>query len=134
MEQIFNVPRFIHAIDNKGNDFSLDIEKEQGQFVDRWTRGKGDLYIGECLVIEVEVDESFSDFTIEWFSFNGDRGNGKVAIIAIEPKHVGIQMDVRFELRSKETWHRLHGGIDDMLDIRYRVFPPTQAINDAKPR
>lgn len=125
MEREFNVPTFIRALDNKGNEFHFSLKMDgQGQFVDVREKGRGDLYVGDELIIEVEVDPSFSGYTIDWTTFNGDLGNGKECRITINTRHVGLQMDVRFLVRSALTWHRLPGGIDDMLDLRYRVFPP----------
>ncbi|GAB9089227.1 Swt1 family HEPN domain-containing protein [Bradyrhizobium diazoefficiens] len=125
MEREFNVPTFIRATDNKGNEFHFTPKSDgQGQFVDVRQTGKGDLYVGDELQVEVEVDPSFSGYSINWMTFNNDRGSGNVSRITIEPRHVGIQMDVRFQVRSKEDWHRLFGGVDDFLDLRYQVLPP----------
>jgi hypothetical protein len=50
------------------------------------SQGKGDLYPGEELVIE--VDESFAGYTVNWMTFNGDSGKGPVAHLPIEQKHI----------------------------------------------
>jgi hypothetical protein len=125
MERIFNVPTFTRAVDNRGNDFHLSPKGEdQAQFIDVRTQGNGDLYPGETLVIEVEVDESFSDYSIRWSVFNGGQGFGPILQLRIEPKHVAAFTDIRFEVVSAQQWHRLPGGCDDRLDLRYRVLPP----------
>jgi hypothetical protein len=56
-------------------------------------------------------------------TFNGDQGEGPIARFVIEPRHVGINMDIRFEVVSSEPWHKMY-GCDDRLDLRYRVLPP----------
>jgi hypothetical protein len=125
MERTFNVPTFTHITDNKGNKFDLKPKPDdQIQFVDVRATCNGDLYAGDELVVEVEVDESFSGYSIRWLTFNGDRGEGAIARLLIEPRHVGVQMDIRFEVVSGEQWHKLHGGCDDRVDLRYRVLPP----------
>jgi hypothetical protein len=126
MARTFNVPTFTRVVDNRGNEFHLSPTPDgQGQFIDVRARGKGELYPGDELVIEAEVDQSFSGYTVQWMTFNGDRGTGPIARLTIEPKHVGVQMDVRFEVVSAEQWHKLL-GCDDRLDLRYRVLPPVR--------
>jgi hypothetical protein len=125
MARTFNVPTFTRVLDNKGNNFHLTPRPDdQAQFIDVRSRGKGDLYPGEELVVEVEVDESFSGWTVRWLTFNGDHGFGTIVRLPIEDKHVGVQMDIRFEVVSSESWHKLMGGCDDRLDLRYRALPP----------
>jgi hypothetical protein len=63
VERTFHVPTFVRIVDNKGNEFHLNAQPDgQGQFIDVRSQGKGDLYPGEELVIEVEVDESFAGY------------------------------------------------------------------------
>jgi hypothetical protein len=124
MDRTFNVPTFVRVVDNRGNEFHLN-PSDQTKFVDVRATGKGDLYPGDELVIEVEVDQSFSGYTVWWVVTNGDRSEGSIARLTIEPKHVGVQVDVRFEVVSSEQWHKLL-GCDDRLDLRYRVLPPVK--------
>ncbi len=57
VERTFHVSNFVRIVDNKGNEFHLIAQPDgQGQFIDVRSQGKGDLYPGEELVIE--VDES----------------------------------------------------------------------------
>lgn len=124
MTQQFNVPRFQRVVDNRGNDFHLTPgPNASGQFINVIERGNGELQVGDTLEIEAEVDPSFEEFTVRWMTFNGDKGNFPLRLF-ITPKHVGLTMDVRLEVISREPWHRLHNGIDDMVDLRYRVLPP----------
>jgi hypothetical protein len=125
MARTFNVPTFTRVFDNKGNNFHLNPRPEdQHQLIDIRTRGNGDLYPGDELVIEVEVDESFSGWSVRWLTFNNETGFGTIVHLPIKNKHVGAQMDIRLELVSAESWHKLSGGCDDRLDLRYRVLPP----------
>ena len=123
MEREFNVPTFIRVFDNRGNDFHLS-PKPHFQFVDVCTAGKGDLYVGETLSIEAEVDPTFKDFTTSWMTFSGDNDQPMPCTIRLAAKHVGLQFDVRLTVRSSLDWHRLDGGVDDFVDLRYRVLPP----------
>jgi hypothetical protein len=89
VERTFHVSNFVRIVDNKGNEFHLIAQPDgQGQFIDVRSQGKGDLYPGEELVIEVEVDESFARYTVNWMTFNGDSGKGPVAHLSIEQKHI----------------------------------------------
>lgn len=126
MERQFNVPTFIRVVDNRGNDFHLTSgPNDHMHFIDVRQRGNGDLYVGEELVLEAEVDPNFSGYTLDWMTFSGDAGQGSPMRLQIAVKHVGLELIVRFNVRSSEQWHRLHGGIDDIVELRYRVLPPT---------
>jgi hypothetical protein len=125
MERQFNVPTFIRVVDNRGNDFHLTHgPNQQMHFIDVRQRGNGDLYVDDEYVLEAEVDPNFTGYTLDWMTFNGDSGQGSPMRLRIGLKHVGLQLIVRFNVRSPEQWHRLHGGIDDMVELHYRVLPP----------
>jgi len=127
MAREFNVPTFTRVVDSNGNDFRLSLpDDSQGNFLDFRNTDKGVLYPGDVICLEVEVDESFdpSEYSVKWLTFNGDSGQGQHIEFVVEPRHVGEQMDVRFEVISNKDWHRLLGGCDDRLDLRYRVNPP----------
>jgi hypothetical protein len=92
MARTFNVPTFVRAVDNRGNEFHLSPNADdQGQFIDVRIKGTGDLHPGDELVIEAEVDQSFSGYTdpppLKWsdlryvFDIKEDC-NGKEAIQA----------------------------------------------------
>jgi hypothetical protein len=123
MDREFNVPTFIRVFDNLGNNFHLS-PKPHFQFVDVRATGKGDLYVGETLSIEVEVDPTFKDFTTSWMTFSGDNDQPMPCAIKLAAKHVGVHFDIRLTVRSSLDWHRFSGGVDDMVDLRYRVLPP----------
>jgi hypothetical protein len=57
-------------------------------------------------------------------TFNGEIGDGSTVRLEIGTKHVGTMMLVRIQVKSAEQWHRLHGGFDDYIDLKYRVLPP----------
>ncbi|MET4147770.1 MULTISPECIES: hypothetical protein [unclassified Bradyrhizobium] len=126
MERQFNVPTFTRVVDNRGNDFHLTHgPNQQMHFVDVRQQGNGDLYVGDELVVEAEVDPNFSVYNVDWMTFNGDIGQDSPMRLKIDMKHVGLELIVRFNVRSSEPWHRLFNGIDDMVELRYRVLPPT---------
>ena len=128
MDRVFNVPTFSRVVDNRGNEKQLSptAPNREMQAFDFRGGEKADLYPGDMLEVEVEVDESFSGYTVQWMTFSSDRGDGPIMQVLIEPKHVGLYLVVRFEVTSGESWHRLHGGVDDRLELRYRVLPPVQ--------
>ncbi|QOZ69204.1 hypothetical protein [Bradyrhizobium arachidis] len=126
MERQFNVPTFTRVVDNRGNDFHLAHGPGQNMhFVDVRQQGNGDLYVGDELIVEAEVDPNFSGYSVDWMTFNGDVGQNSPVRLSINMKHVGLELIVRLNVRSSEPWHRLHGGIDDMVELRYRVLPPS---------
>lgn len=125
MERQFNVPTFVKVVDNRGNDVHLTHNpSHQMHFIDLRQTEKGDLHVGDELVLEAEVDPNFTGYTLDWMSFNGDSGHGSPMRLMIGMKHVGLELILRFNVRSSEPWHRLHGGIDDIVELRYRVLPP----------
>jgi len=123
MGREFNVPTLIRVVDNKGNDFHLHPSPHSHD-IDVRDHGNGDLHVGDVLLIEVEVDPSFANFSIHWMTFNGETGHGSTMRLEIGTKHVGAIMIVRIQVKSAEQWHRLPGGFDDYIDLRYRVLPP----------
>lgn len=125
MERQFNVPTFIRVVDNRGNDFHLtSTPDQQVHFIDVRQRGNGDMYVGDEFVLEAEVDPNFTGYTLDWMTFNGDTGQGSPMRLQIGLKHVGLQFIVRFNVRSSEQWHRGMHGIDDIVELHYRVLPP----------
>jgi hypothetical protein len=126
MERQFNVPTFIRVVDNRGNDFHLSLGPDhQLHYIDVRKRGNGDLYVGDELVVEAEVDPNFTGYAIDWMTFKHDTGKGSPMRLKIGMKHVGLELIVRINVRSAEQWHRLHSELDDMIELRYRVLPPT---------
>jgi hypothetical protein len=124
LNQQFNVPTFIRVFDNQGNNTHFGTDRSALLFSDLSKLPSGVLRFGDELIVEVEVDPCFSDYSVDWMTFKGDKGTGPICRLRLEYIHVGNQLDIRFNLKSKELWHRLSGEADDMLDLRYRVLPP----------
>ncbi len=125
MDRLFNVPTFTRVVDNKGNDIRFTAPNESGyRSLDFRSGPNGDLYPGDKLLLEAEVDESFHGYTVRWISFRGDYGEGLKWELSIGLKHIGDQLIIRAEVVSGEAWHKLDNECDDRLDIRYRVLPP----------
>jgi hypothetical protein len=57
-------------------------------------------------------------------TFVGDNDQPMPCKIKLAAKHVGVNFDVRLTVRSSLDWHRLFGGVDDFVDLPYRVLPP----------
>jgi hypothetical protein len=123
MAREFNVPTLIRVVDNKGNDFHLK-PSPHGHDIDVRAQRNGDLHVGDSLLIEVEVDPSFSNFSIHWLILSTNEvGDGSPLHLEIGTKHVGTVMIARIRVKSAEEWHRF-GDSDDYIDLRYRVLPP----------
>jgi hypothetical protein len=124
VEQQFNVPTFIRVVDNKGHDIHFGTDRGPHLFADFSKQETGTIRFGDELIIEVELDPTFTDYDVDWHTFKGDSGVGPVCRLQLGHRHVGNNLDIRFQVKSKQPWHRLGGGMDDMLDVRYRVLPP----------
>lgn len=127
LEREFNVPMIVRYADSLGNesyleDISTDIDM---RIIDLRPRVSGELRPGENLVAEVEVDTSFEpgEYDVSWRVSGFQGGQGPVAKLMIQNKHVGEQLEVRFQVISKQEWHRKH-GIDDALTVIFKVLPP----------
>jgi hypothetical protein len=124
MEKAYDVPSIFRFSDSLGNTSYLENDVNE-KIVDRRQQGRGNLYPGETLVAEVEVDPSFqvSEYDVAWFAYGHERTSGSVARAAIQNRHVGQQFELWFEVTSKRDWHRLR-DCDDRLILIYRVLPP----------
>ncbi len=131
MEKEYNVPTVVRYIDNLGNESHLDeVPDVIGQRNIDWrNKGKGDLYPGDHLVAEVEIDASFdpSEYKVYWFVFGSPkREEGCVAKVPIQNCHVNPQMELIFQVCSNRDWHKGHNGIDDEFRVLFKVLPPQQ--------
>jgi hypothetical protein len=125
MGREFNVPTLIRVVDNKGNDFHLH-PSPRSHDIDVRDQGNGDLQVGDELLIEVEVDPSFSNYSIDWRILStNEAGHGSPMHLQIGPKHVGTVMIAQIKVKSAEEWHRFSDSDDDVI-LRYRVLPPTK--------
>lgn len=126
MERQFNVPMFTRFKDSFGNDLRFNNDNREHVAFDARQGGKArDIEVGETLILEVEVDESFAAdaYELEWRA-PGLRSVGPVLKFQVAAEHVGQALTVSCILRSKKEWHRLGNGNDDVLHVLYRVLPP----------
>jgi hypothetical protein len=93
MQKAFNVPSIIRFSDSLGNTSYLENVPEDvnSRVVDLRRGGHGNLYPGDTLLAEIEVDPSFqeNEYDVAWDVFGGENGTGPVARIFILSKHVG---------------------------------------------
>lgn len=122
----FNVPRIIQFKDSFGNEefFDKTIKFSNVNF----TGNKGSyLRPNDTLVIEIEIDSSFDDneYVIEWTSPKKIPyfGNTKKISMIIENNHVGSEFNIQCRITSKQSWHRMTEGCDDILYVWYKVLP-----------
>jgi hypothetical protein len=127
MQREYNVPTIVRYTDNRGNASSLEgVSTNINNRIIDWRRtGGGDLRPGDTLVAEVEIDPTFdsSEYTVSWYISGNPRQTGAAATIRIENKHVGEQVELRFDVVTHRDWHRFTGK-DDGLILIYRVLPP----------
>lgn len=124
----FNVPTFIRAYDNLGNNEHL-APGHHFRTSNFSAGSKGTLHPGETLIAEVEVDPTFdpSGYTVMWWLKTGtERGHGAKAVIPLTNAHVRERIELQFQLRTHRDWHRT-GTYDDVLDLFYKVLPPPDA-------
>ncbi|MEI4770920.1 hypothetical protein WAX74_14955 [Psychrobacillus sp. FJAT-51614] len=135
MMQLYNVPTFIQLTDSKGNTFyTSQIDNNRngtgGAGLNLQKRGY-ELYPGETLQIEIEVDPSFKEeeYIINWIytSVNpAPTKSGKKFNLTLDNSHVREDFTVYCKITSiGRDWHRL-GDCDDRLSITYRVLPPVE--------
>jgi len=128
LEREYNVPLIIRYSDSLGNESHLEgLSLDLSTRIIDWRRaGKGDLYPGDRLVVEVEVDPSFdrSSYKAKWNVLGKYAGSEDLtAEITITNDMVGEQFEIAFEVRSTRDWHRMW-GMDDRLALIFRVLPP----------
>ena len=129
MDRQFNVPMIVKYVDSNGNESNLEgVSNDINSRIIDWREGAiGDLWPGDTLVAEVEIDPSFSSegYKVRW-GISGAlcSGAGRVATVLIGTSHVGEQFELHFEVVSNNEWHRQH-GLDDRLTLIFRVLPPS---------
>jgi hypothetical protein len=87
MEQQFNVPTFIRVVD-KGHDVHFGTNRGTHLFEDFTRKQTGTLRFGEELIIEVEVDPTFTHYDVNWLTFKGGSGVGPVCRLQLGHEHV----------------------------------------------
>jgi hypothetical protein len=89
---------------------------------------KCNLWPGDTLTVEIEVDPSFNprEYTVSWFSGNPffePIPNGCKAVINITTKQVCQQFGIGCRVKTNKDWHRIDGRYDDALLLYYKVLP-----------
>ena len=127
MDQTYDVPMIVRFIDNRGNESHLqDLSTNVHlRILDLRPSGRADLYPGDVLVAEVEVDQSYdeSEYHLFWRVTGSSRAQERKARFQLENRHVSEQFELIFDVVSKRDWHR-QSGVDDRLTLLYRVLPP----------
>jgi hypothetical protein len=107
-----------------GNDVRFVGQTEgECRFTDFRKGAHGDLFPGDALNIETEVDENFSGYKVRWIIFTGERFEGNKLNLPITNKHVRERLTIQVELISGAEWHKLHNDCDDRVELNYRVVP-----------
>ncbi len=130
MQEDYNVPLILKVTDSFGNVFHrnelfyspfgylVKSYKEERQYF---------LRPGDVLTVEVEVDPSFdpSEYTVNWtIATSQVIADSPKLVLVITEEHVGEQLDVECEVKSRKSWHRLGVRGDDLLDLYCKVLPP----------
>jgi hypothetical protein len=127
MGQTYDVPMIVRFIDNRGNESHLEglSTNVHLRILDLRPSGRADLYPGDILVAEVEVDQSYdeSEYHLFWRVTGSQRTQERRARFQLENRHVSEQFELGFDVVSKRDWHR-QSGVDDRLTLLYRVLPP----------
>ncbi|MNW37784.1 hypothetical protein D3C74_148360 [compost metagenome] len=132
-EKMYNVPSIIQFSDSLGNiKYETEINASRNDVGAHFAFNNIEerlLYSGDILMMEVEIDPSFSEenYILEWSV------QDKVAVgelkkrfsLNILPSHVGERFVIECSVQSNKTWHR-YGSLDDRLMIYYKVLPPIE--------
>ena len=128
MENDYNVPLILRITDSFGNTFTRSqfYASPEGSIAMRCHDKQGDLYPGDTLTVEVEVDPAYTeDYDLRWsVSAEPITDTGPKVAVHIANKHVGLQFGIVCTVVTKRDWHRMPGGKDDMLILVYKVLPP----------
>lgn len=128
MARDFDVPLFTRYVDNLGNGSTLEevTTTMSSRIIDWRKRGKGDLYPGDTLIAEIEVDPTFDrgEYKVAWSVFGESQLTpGRTATVNILNRHVGEQFELTFQVKTNRDWHR-SWGVDDRFTVLFRVLPP----------
>ena len=130
MQQDYNVPLILKVTDSFGNVFHRnEIVDPRFNFLSKSFREEPQYFLrpGDILTVEVEIDPAFDpkEYTVSWTiaSLQIVINNSKM-VITITEEHVGEQLSIECEVRSKKDWHRFGIRGDDLLDLYYKVLPP----------
>lgn len=127
MSNRYNVPLIMKVTYSFGNTIHRSLDQDQiGESFHHDARF--DLYPGDVLTVEIEVDPSFGEeeYTIRWSSIKGyaePHPEGRKAVIHITKNQIGEPFDIQCRISSNRDWHRLNHGADDYMYLSYRVLP-----------
>jgi len=131
MQSEYNVPTILKFSDSFGNEYFRNqmIDMAGGVLMDLSNQPTSVLWPGDVLTVEIEVDSAFdpTDYAISWTCFGVSLqpiASGRKAIIAITTAHVALRMYIQCYIRTKNEWHRMVAGLDDKLEVCYKVRPP----------
>ncbi len=127
MANEYDVPLIVAYVDSLGNSSTLQgVPMDMSTRNIDWRKGPyGDLRPGMLVSAEVTVDPTFAgaEYTIHWQLYGREKHLGSKAEFAVDPTHVGEQLELVFEVKTDRLWHR-DRGIDDSLVLLFRVLPP----------
>ncbi len=135
LQKMYNVPRIIQLTDSKGNSFfEAQIKNNQNSTgrssFNLQTEGNN-LYPGETLRIEIQIDPSFNpnDYRVDWIYTDSNPTpvrQGLTFDLEIKETHIREDFTVYCSVTSiNKNWHRL-GDCDDSISVTYRVLPPLE--------
>lgn len=126
LEQVWNVPRIVRAVDSLGNTFNNPTDSHGSSSIFTIS---SPLHCGDTYSISVEVDTSFpkSDYDIVWDASesNADEFKNKERfIITFTPKNVATCYIINCQIISKQEWHKHFGHYDCQVGFHLTVLPP----------
>lgn len=129
MTREYDVPMFVKYVDSLGNQSTLENVSTviSSRIIDWRTNGIGDLRPGDTLVAEVTVDPTFdrAGYSVNCSGPGSDAVSGSRLTLHVENRHIGEQLEIKFQVKTDRDWHRDgHQGIDDGLTLLFRVLPP----------
>ena len=121
MDQAYAAPSFVRFFDSHGN------ERYPTQTQGHLDLTAQPLYVGESIVMEIEVDASFdpNEYGVVWQV--GNRSGGEIMMghrfeLTLESRHVDMNFAIACTVTSVQPWHR-HGTFDASLWVTYQVRP-----------
>jgi len=127
MENDYNVPLVLRITDSFGNTFmrSQCYASPEGSIAMNCHDKQGDIYPGDTLTVEVEVDPAYTeDYELRWsVAAEPITEIGPKVAVQIANKHVGLQLGIVCTVVTKRDWHRMPQGKDDMVMLIYKVLP-----------
>ncbi len=128
MENDYSVPLILRITDSFGKVFTRSqcYASPEGSIFMNCHDKQGNLYPGDTLTVEVEVDSAYTeDYELRWsLAAELITETGPKVAVHIAHKHVGLQFGIVCTVVTKRDWHRMPGGKDDMMTLVYKVLPP----------